>query len=61
LCYNSTMNTEISYMFLTLHMVTWVLLIFTYIELHSFKKEVRMYVDYESTLKKKRRELRNGD
>ena len=55
------MNTEISYIFLTLHMVTWVLLILTYIELHSFKKEVRMYVDYESTLKKKRRELRNGD
>jgi len=61
LCYNNSMNTEISYIFLTLHMVTWVLLILTYIELHSFKKEVRMYVDYESTLKKKRRELRNGD
>ena len=55
------MDTEISYIFLTLHMVTWVLLILTYIELHSFKKEVRMYVDYESTLKRKRRELRNGD
>ena len=55
------MNSEISYIFLTLHMVTWVLLIITYVELHAFKKEVRMYVDYESTLKKKRRELRNGD
>jgi len=33
----------------------------TYIELHSLKKELRMYVDYESTLRKKRKELRNGD
>ena len=61
MCYNSTMNTEISYIFLTLHMVTWVLLIVTYVELHSFKKEVQQYMDYETTLKKKRRELRNGD
>ena len=55
------MDTEISYIFLTLHMVTWVLLIITYVELHSFKNEVRQYMDYETTLKKKRRELRNGD
>jgi cobalamin biosynthesis protein CobD/CbiB len=55
------MNSEISYIFLTLHMVTWVLLILTYVELHSFKKEVRQIIDYETTLKKKRRELRNGD
>jgi cobalamin biosynthesis protein CobD/CbiB len=55
------MNTEISYIFLTLHMVTWVLLILTYVELHSFKKEVRQIIDYETTLKRKRRELRNGD
>ena len=55
------MNTQISYIFLTLHMVTWVLLILTYVELNAFKKEVRMYVDYETTLKRKRRELRNGD
>tara|TARA_B100000029_G_scaffold437796_1_gene453228 strand:- start:190 stop:372 length:183 start_codon:yes stop_codon:yes gene_type:complete len=59
--YNNSMDSEISYIFLTLHMVTWVLLILTYVELHAFKKEVRMYVDYENTLKKKRRELRNGD
>jgi len=52
---------EISYIFLTLHLITWTLLILVVVELHSFKKEVRMYVDYESTLKKKRRELRNGD
>jgi len=52
---------EISYIFLTLHMISWVLLIIVYIELLTFKKEVRMYVDYESTLKKKRRELQNGD
>ena len=48
-------------LFLTLHLVTWVLLILTYLELHSFKKDVKMYMDYETTLKKKRRELRNGD
>tara|TARA_Y100001963_G_scaffold66588_1_gene92762 strand:+ start:176 stop:340 length:165 start_codon:yes stop_codon:yes gene_type:complete len=48
--------------FLTLHFITWVLLILNMIELHSLKKEVRMYVDYETTLKKKRREIRrNGD
>ena len=61
MCYNITMNTEISYMFLTLHMVTWILLIVTYVELHSFKKWVRQVIDYETTLKRKRRELRNGD
>ena len=55
------MNTEISYMFLTLHMVTWILLIVTYVELNSFKKWVRQIIDYETTLKRKRRELRNGD
>jgi hypothetical protein len=55
------MNTEISYIFLTLHMITWVLLIIIYVELHSFKKWVRQIIDYETTLKKKRRELRNGD
>ena len=56
------MDSEISYIFLTMHMVTWVLLILTYVELHAFKKEVRMYVDYENTLKRKRREIRrNGD
>jgi hypothetical protein len=48
-------------LFLTLHLVTWVLILLTYLELHSFKKDVKMYMDYETTLKKKRRELRNGD
>jgi hypothetical protein len=48
-------------LFLTLHLVTWVLIVLTYLELHSFKKDVKMYMDYETTLKKKRRELRNGD
>ena len=48
-------------LFLTLHLVTWVLILVTYLELHSFKKDVKMYMDYETTLKKKRRELRNGD
>ena len=48
-------------LFLTLHLITLILLILTYVELHSFKKEVRQYMDYETTLKKKRRELRNVD
>jgi len=48
-------------LFLTLHFITWVLILLTYIELHSLKKEVRMYVDYETSLRKKRKELRNGD
>ena len=52
---------EISSIFLTLHLITWALLILVIVELHSFKKEVRLYRDYETTLKKKRRELRNGD
>jgi len=52
---------EISYIFLTLHLITWLLLILVFIELYSFKKEVRLSIDYETTLKKKRRELRNGD
>jgi len=47
--------------FLTLHLVTWVLLICNMIELHTLKKEVRQIVDYENTLKRKRRELKNGD
>ena len=52
---------EISYIFLTLHLITWTLLLLVIVELHSFKKEVRLSIDYETTLKKKRRELRNGD
>ena len=52
---------EISYIFITLHLITWTLLILVMVELHTFKKEVRQMIDYESTLKKKRRELRNGD
>jgi hypothetical protein len=47
--------------FFTLHLVTWVLLICNMVELHTFKKEVRQMIDYENTLKRKRRELRNGD
>ena len=49
---------EISYIFLCLHLITWVLLLLTLVELNGFKKEVRQMIDYESTLKKKRRELR---
>ena len=49
---------EISYIFLCLHLITWVLLILALVEIHAFKKEVRQMIDYESTLKKKRRELR---
>ena len=52
---------EISYIFLTLHIITWALLLLVIVELHSFKKEVRQNRDYETTLKRKRRELRNGD
>ena len=52
---------EINYIFLTLHLITWILLVLVIVELHAFKKEVRQYMDYETTLKKKRRELRNGD
>ena len=60
MCYNNSMD-ELTNIFLTLHLITWTLLIIIVLELHSFKKEVRLSIDYETTLKKKRRELRNGD
>jgi hypothetical protein len=50
---------EISYIFLTLHLVSWVFLILIIVEIHSMKKELRMYVDYESSIRKKRKEIRS--
>ena len=52
---------SIEYIFFTLHSITWVLLVITLVELISLKKEIRLMVDYETSLRKKRRELKNGD
>jgi hypothetical protein len=50
---------EISYIFLTLHLVGWVFLILLLVELNSLKREFRQAIDYESTIRKKRKEIRN--
>jgi len=50
--------TDISYIFLCLHLITWVFLIIVLVELNSFKKEVRLHIDYDSTLRKKRKEMK---
>ena len=50
---------EISYIFLCLHLVTWVLVILGMVELNSLKKEFRQAIDYESSLRKKRKEIRS--
>jgi hypothetical protein len=50
---------EVSYIFLTLHMISWVFLILIVVEIHSMKKELRLYVDYESSIRKRRKEIRN--
>ena len=49
---------EISYIFLCLHLVTWILLVLTMVELNSLKKEFRQAIDYETTIRKKRKEIR---
>ncbi len=52
---------EVSYIFLTLHMISWVFLILIVVEIHSIKKELRLYVDYESSIRKRRKEIRNKE
>ena len=53
--------TSIQYMFLGLHLVTWVLLLVVYSEFRSWKREIRLHINYDNTLRARRRELKNGD
>ena len=51
--------TEISYIFLCLHLVTWAFLIILLVELNTFKKEVRQHIDYDNSLRALRKEERS--
>ena len=52
-------NTQI--IFLGFHCVTWVLLFIVYSEFRSWKREIRLHINYDNTLRAKRRELNNGE
>ena len=51
--------TEIQYLFLSFHVVTWLMVILTLIEVQAFKKEVRQHIDYDSSLRHLRKKERN--
>jgi len=50
--------TEIQYIFLSFHCVTWILLFLVYTEIQSWKKEIRQHIDYDNSLKALRKEER---
>jgi len=51
--------TEIQILFLSFHFVTWFLLLLVYVELQSWKKEIRQHIDYDNSLKALRRNERS--
>jgi len=51
--------TEISWLFLSFHFVTWIMLVLIFIELQSWKKEIRQHIDYDNSLRALRKEKRN--
>ena len=51
--------TEMGYLFLSFHLVTWVLLLIVFIELQSWKREIRQHIDYDNSLKALRKKNRN--
>ena len=46
-------------LFLSFHFVTWFLLLLVYVELQSWKKEIRQHIDYDNSLKALRRNERS--
>ncbi len=52
--------TEIQLIFLSFHFVTWLLLGLVYMEIQSWKKEIRQHIDYDNSLKAMRRKERNS-
>ena len=53
--------TSTQIIFLGLHCVTWILLVMLYSEFRSWKREIRLHINYDNTLRARRRELKNGD
>ena len=43
--------TELSWLFLSFHFVTWIMLVLIFIELQSWKKEIRQHIDYDKVFK----------
>ena len=50
--------TELSWLFLSFHFVTWIMLVLIFIELQSWKKEIRQHIDYDNSLKALRRKIK---
>jgi len=50
--------TEIQLIFLSFHFVTWFMLGLVYMEIQSWKKEIRQHIDYDNSLKALRKEER---
>jgi len=51
--------TEIEYIFLSLHLVTWTGLVLLGVEIQSWKKEIRQHIDYDNSLRAMRKNHRN--
>lgn len=52
--------TEIQLVFLSFHFVTWFMLGLVYMEIQSWKKEIRQHIDYDNSLKAMRRKERRN-
>ena len=50
--------TEIQFIFLSFHLVTWTGLILLAVEINSWKKEIRQHIDYDNSLRALRKEER---
>ena len=51
--------TEYEYIFLSFHLITWVMLICVFVEIQSWKKEIRQHIDYDSSLRAMRKDHSN--
>jgi len=51
--------TEIQYIFLSFHLITWVMIICVFVEIQSWKKEIRQHIDYDSSLRALKKAERN--
>ena len=53
--------TSTQIIFLGFHCVTWILFLVMYSEFRSWKREIRLHINYDNTLRAKRQEFKNGD
>ena len=53
--------TSTQIIFLGFDCVTWILFLVMYSEFRSWKREIRLHINYDNTLRARRRELKNGD